>query len=318
MTETLLTVSSTIRAGQSWADQADSPGWAARSPPKFSDEIPDIVLDEEEYDRLPASASACGPIAVFVGGLDYALESRDLEDFFSGKGVRVSRVRILKQNGKSSGKAFLNVSDQATLSAILKLNGSTLSGRQLKVKEDSGPRPARTTSARMQRTTTSKMGGRWREEEKPKQKSENSWQAVGKGGKVFEHHERRKPPHTSRTAPETTEDVPKERKKLELKPRSKPVGEENESARSSAIFGSARPRDEAAYEKRKSELEVEKPAAEETPVAKEAPKRKEKKEVKPVVVEAPSVAPLVAKPVRKKVVNRFAVDSSSELSEDEE
>jgi hypothetical protein len=141
---------------------------------------------------------------------------------------------------------------------------------------------------------------------------------VGKGGKLFEHHERRKPAHTSRTAPETTEDVPKERKKLELKPRSKPVGEENESARSSAIFGSARPRDEAAYEKRKSELEVEKPAAEETPVAKEAPKLKEKKEVKPVVVEAPSVAPLVAKPVRKKVVNRFAVDSSSELSEDEE
>jgi RNA recognition motif-containing protein len=248
MTEAAFTVSSSIPVGKSWADQADSPGWAARSPPKFSEEIPDIVLDEEEYDRLPASASMSAPISVFIGGLDYALEAKDIEEFFSSKGVRVTRVRIQKQNGRSLGKAFLNVADKNTLDSILKLTGSTIGGRQISIKEDVAPRPARTSSSKSD-NRQSKLGGRWREEERPKAKNDSNWQAVGKGGKFVEptRDDRRK----------------RQPEKRDVKP--------------------------------------------------EPLKRKERREAKPV---PQVIVPEPVKPVKKKTVNRFAVDSSSE-SDDE-
>ena len=319
MSETTFTVSSSIPAGKSWADQADSPGWAARSPPKFSEEMPDIVLDEEEYDRLPASASASGPFSVFVGGLDYSLEAKDIEEFFSSKGVRVNRVRVQKQNGRSMGRAFLNVADKAALDSVLKLTGSTLSGRQITLKEDVAPRPARTSSSKSDRQ--SKIGGRWREEEKSKSKKDNSWQAVGKGGKIVEppRDDRRKRQTEKRDGAATEEksaadDVPKERKRLELKPRSKPIGEEESLSRSSSIFGSAKPRDEFEYQKRKSEVDVVENRETKVDVEKSEPvRRKERREAKPV---PQVIIPEPVKTVKKKAVNRFAVDSSSE-SDDE-
>ena len=347
-------VTSVIRHGQSWADQADSPGWAARSPPKFSEGMPEIVLDEQEYDRLPASAGGASTIPIFVGGLDYCVESKDLEEFFANKGCKVARVRVLKQNGKSSGKAFLNVADQVGLAAVLKLSGSTLAGRQLTIKEDSGPRPVRSprtervVSDRFERPQATRIGGRWREEEKPKPKTDTNWHAIGKGGKivdapVVDTRKKRfdtkdgavvsKPATPVANIEAVAEDAPKERKRLALKPRSKPVGESAEVAESrpSAIFGAAKPRDEFAYQKKKSDLEeAEAPAKEDqapavtesAPVAEAiAPKRREKREPKPVVEVVPVVAvpePVKAAVAPKKRTNRFAVDSSSSESEDNE
>ena len=263
-----VTVKSTIRHGMSWADQQDSPGWVAKSPPKFSEEMPEIVLDEQEFDSKTldrtASSSTHSLISVYVGGLDYGLESRELEDFFKSKSVRVTRVRIQKNSeGKSAGRAFLNVYDQGALDAILKLNGSVIRGRAISVREDTGPKPSR--SAPMERK---KSGNK-----KTEKKSTNQTEA-------------------------NQDDEPKERKKLELKPRSKPVESvsTSTSTRSSAIFGSAKPRDEFAIEQRRaSEKETRAPA----------PKVAEE----PISVAAPKT--------KKTIKNRFAIDSDSSSSDEE-
>jgi len=255
-TEEKFTVKSSIRHGLSWADQQDSPGWAAKSSPKFDEEMPEIELEEQEYDlknsdRTTSTASS-NLIPVYIGGLDYGLEAKDLEDFFASKSIRVNRVRVPKSNGKPKGCAFLNVYDQGALAAILKLNGTLVSGRAITVREDNGPvKLPRSTSA-----ASSKTGGRWREEKKS-------------------------------AAPEE----PKERKKLELKPRSKQEDSDLKSTTSSGIFGGAKPRDEFEYQKRKTE---------------ETKKTSKQRPSKPTVV-APVVtaAPV---PVKKAVVskNRFS------------
>lgn len=302
-------ITSTIRHGESWADQMDSPGWAAKSPPKFSEDMPDIVIDEQEYDRPSRTVSGSSLISVFVGGLDYGVESRDLEAFFTSNDCKVSRVRVVKSNGKSTGKAFLNVADEAALAAVVKLSGSMFSGRSITVKEDSGPKPARRVERAFERPTSSKMGGRWREDERPRKAGDNGWHAVSKGGKIVDAPapERRKKSVSEKPVKEeeAVEEAPKERKKLELKPRSKPVSELPEvadSARSSAIFGQAKPRDERAFV---PTVEAEEP----TPVERRKKTEKPQEVVaEPVVVEEVKIVV----PKKKKINNRFAVDSSSD------
>lgn len=302
--EDKFTVRSAIRQGMSWADHEDSPGWTARTPPKFSEEMPEITLDEQEYDRsavpkrtssTATSGASSSSIPIFVNGLDYALTSSDLEAFFNSNGVKVSRVRVQKgPTGKSNGKAFLNVSDKAALEAILKLDNTQLSGRALMIKEDAGP-PAKTA-----KPTTSKFGGKWRQEET---KPASGWQAVAKGGKIVEaprvaHKKVVKAAEESAPVEESSAPAV-ERKPLVLKPRTKPL-EEPEVQRS-AIFGAAKPRDEKKFEK---------PVVEEEPVVVETPKPVVKK-VEPVA--APTV--VVVEPVvvpKKAKKNRFAVFSSDE------
>jgi RNA recognition motif-containing protein len=261
-----VTVKSTIRHGMSWADQQDSPGWVAKSPPKFSEELPEIVLDEQEFDSKTldrtASSSAHTLISVYVGGLDYAVESKELEEFFKSKSIRVTRVRIQKNpEGKSAGRAFLNVYDQGALDAILKFNGSMLRGRLISVREDIGPKPVKSVAPADRKKSQTKRGDK-----------------------------------KSTTTPIVQDDAPIERKKLELKPRTKPLESisTNSSARSSAIFGGAKPRDEFAFEQRKPS---------------------EPKSVAPKVVEQPQ-QPVVSKP-KKTTKNRFAIDSDDSSSDEE-
>jgi RNA recognition motif-containing protein len=293
-------LTSSIRHGQSWADQEHSPGWAARSPPKFSEEIPEIELNAEEFDNLPASASNKGPISVFVGGLDYALEARDLQDFFASRGCKVSRVRILKSNGKSSGKAVMEVPDLDALVAVTRLSGSTLSGRQLIIKEDSAPKSSR----KSERPS-------WRESDNQRPRKETGWQSASKGSKHLENRKKIEKETASSRSTEPEEE-PKERKKLELKPRSKPlaeVPEVHESARSSWIFGQAKPRDERVFTKDVDAI----PAPKEKSERQSSKKKKDKSEMGPARIQEPVLVPKVdvalVKP--KKSANRFAVDLSS-------
>jgi hypothetical protein len=305
MTQEPFKLTSAIRHGTSWADQEHSPGWSAKSPPKFSEELPEVVLDEEEYDRLPRSATATGRIPVFVGGLDYNLEATQLEEFFVSKGCKVSRVRILKTNGKSSGKALMNVPDEAGLTAVIRLSGTMLSGRALIIREDTGPKPS-------SRKSDKKVEESWRSDSNHKPKKESGWQSVSKGGKVIEAPRTRRTEKREEQAP-ANEEIPQERKKLELKPRSKPlpeIPEAADSARSSAIFGEAKPRDERVFVKEEA------PKEPKTVKRKEKPKQQPTKEVK---VEVPVIAP--SKPSKvKKSSNRFAIadDSSSSSDSDDE
>lgn len=267
-TEETATVKSAIRHGISWADQLDSPGWVAKSPPKFSEEMPDIVIDEQEYDTKAldrtTSSSTNASISVYVGGLDYGLESKDLEDFFMSKSIRVTRVRVQKNSeGKSAGRAYLNVYDQGALDAILKLSGSLLRGRAISVREDTGPKPSRLAPADRKKSSSVTK-------KTDKKTNSTDW---------------------------SREEEPKERKKLELKPRSKPIESisTSSSSRSSAIFGGAKARDEFAFEQKRVP-------------------EKEAKVSAPQIAQKPQPAP---QPVPKKTVkNRFAIDS--DRSSDEE
>ena len=291
------TVTPVIRHGMSWADQQDSPGWTAKSPPAFAEDMPEIVLDEQEYDRESR-------ISVFVGGLDYGVDSKQLEEFFTSNNCAVYRVRIQKVNGKSSGKAFLNVADAAALSVAIKLSGTTFAGRAISVKEDVGPR-------------------QWRQEEKPVSKQRDSrWQAV-KGGKVVDapkwssgdkwsdkwSSSNKKSANIApvESANATTE-VPSERKKLQLKPRSKPIETES-PATTSGIFGGAKPRDEFAHQ---PVAVVVTPDVTES-VQRPAPrKRAEKPKASAQAPPPVQAAPVVAPPKKKVSNNRFLVESDSE------
>lgn len=292
------TVAPTIRHGMSWADQQDSPGWTAKSPPKFAEEMPDIVLDEQEYDRYaPKPAGVRAQISVFVGGLDYALESKDIEEFFASNGCKVSRVRVQKSNGKSSGKAFMNVSDAEALAAVLKLSGQTLAGRAISIKEDAGPAPRRAAPS----------GGRWREEGASswgEPKRDSRWQSVGKGGKSVDHQ----PPAWTKPHREQPEPVG-ERKKLELLPRSKPI---DSVVSTSGIFGGAKPRDAFAHKDEQKETKKEPKQAKEPKEPKELKEPKEPREPK----KEKKVAAIILAPipvVKKKVSsNRFVVSSDSD------
>lgn len=293
-------LSSSIRHGQSWADQEHSPGWAARSPPKFSDDIPEIELNAEEFDNLPASAGKKGPISVFVGGLDYAIESLDLQEFFVSRGCKVSRVRILKSNGKSSGKAIMEVPDLDALVAATRLSGSTFSGRQLIIKEDSAPK----SSWKSERPS-------WRESDNLRTRKETGWQSTSKGSRQSDNRKKIEKETTSSRSTEPEEE-PKERKKLDLKPRSKPlaeVPEVHESARSSWIFGQAKPRDERVLTNEVDAVPAPKEKSE-----RQTPKKKKEISEKGGAriqekVPVPKVDTALAKP--KKSTNRFAVDLSS-------
>lgn len=299
-----LTVTTSFRNGESWADQAESPGWVAKAPPIFSEEVPEIVLCEKEFEPKPPKQIS-STLSVYVGGLDYSLESKDLEEFFKGKGCRVTRVRVLKQNGKSSGKAFMNVADKEALEEVLKLNGSKLSGRQIVVREDLGVKQTRSTRT----DTTSDMGGRWREDPKPAKNNHNGWSTVGKApsGVVSEYISKKKVEkkevQVQLAQGDEVPEIPKERKKLELKPRSRPLGEIPEitdSSRSEAIFGKAKPRDQPI-------LKEEPEATSETPVV----KRREKKPEAVAVVVLPEPASVFKKPViKKRSNNRFMVEDS--------
>jgi len=323
--QTSLSVTTSFRRGESWADAAESPAWMAKAPPTFIEEVPELVLTEKEYD-LPRSRASAPVLSVYVGGLDYAIESGDLEDFFRSKGCKVSRVRVVKQNGKSSGKAFLNVADKAALDAVVKLNGVTLSGRQLVVREDLGAKPSSSSRNNRSETPSSNFGGRWKEEKRESKTSNNGWSTVG-GKEVApaagEYRKKRVSVEKKEVvvpSSEVSSEIPKERKKLELKPRSKPVGETGEESRSAAIFGNAKPRDETAFKSLTEETEIS--AA---PVKRKEKKTEEKvqetvevKQVDLVVVE--TVKPVVATQPKKnkKSNNRFALILDTEDEDDSE
>jgi RNA recognition motif-containing protein len=306
-----MTVSTAIRPGTSWADQQDSPSWTSQAPPKFAEKMEEIELDEVEYDRNDERKD----IPLFIGGLDFTWAERDIEDFFSRRHVKVSRVRVVKTQGRPSGRAFAVVADSTGLRAAEKLSGTELKGRPIIVREDKGPKPRDDRPPRRDfPVRDTRIGGRWKEENVPQRKSDSSgWQAV-KGGKVVEAPRERRsykkeeaPAQVAPVEPVATEE-PKERKKLELKPRTKPLEEDN-SARSSAIFGAAKPRDELAHKKDEEEEEVSsKPVSKkESPIPVPAP-----------VVEATVAVsePVKPAPKKKTTKNRFAVVSSSESESD--
>jgi RNA recognition motif-containing protein len=73
---------------------------------------------------------------VYLGNLSYGLTEEELEGAFTAKGFQVKAVRIVKDKmtGRSKGFGFAElVNDSDVETAIEALNGTDLSGRQLRV-----------------------------------------------------------------------------------------------------------------------------------------------------------------------------------------
>jgi RNA recognition motif-containing protein len=72
---------------------------------------------------------------IYVGNLDYNLQESELEKIFSEYG-EVASVKIIKDKytGKAKGFGFIEMPDDEEASnAIEELNGTEVSGRQMKV-----------------------------------------------------------------------------------------------------------------------------------------------------------------------------------------
>lgn len=72
---------------------------------------------------------------LFVGGLPFAIEDRELHGMFEAYGtVASAKVIMDRETGRSRGFGFVEfASDTEGEAAIKGLNGSTVEGRQLKV-----------------------------------------------------------------------------------------------------------------------------------------------------------------------------------------
>ena len=72
---------------------------------------------------------------IYVGNLNYKLQESELEDVFREYG-EVSSVKLIKDKytGKAKGFGFVEMpDDEAANKAIEELDGTELSGRQMKV-----------------------------------------------------------------------------------------------------------------------------------------------------------------------------------------
>jgi RNA recognition motif-containing protein len=72
---------------------------------------------------------------IYVGNLDYNIQESELEKIFSEYG-EVASVKIIKDKytGKAKGFGFVEMADDEQANhAIEELNGSEVSGRQMKV-----------------------------------------------------------------------------------------------------------------------------------------------------------------------------------------
>lgn len=79
---------------------------------------------------------------LFVGNLDYSVTTDDLRQFFATIGEVVDAVVLMdKMTGRSRGFGFVEfASEDDAKSAIEKLNGSELKGRNINVNEARPPR----------------------------------------------------------------------------------------------------------------------------------------------------------------------------------
>ena len=73
---------------------------------------------------------------IYVSNLGSGVQSEDLKKLFSSYGEVSIRVIMDKQTNRSRGFAFVGIRDkQAAEKAVRELNGVSLDGRTIKVKE---------------------------------------------------------------------------------------------------------------------------------------------------------------------------------------
>lgn len=95
---------------------------------------------------------------LYVGSLSYSIDSKGLEEIFSGVGnVTSAQVIIDRDSGRSKGFGFVEMStEEEAAKAIRELNGTSQDGRAIAVSE------AKPQASRGDRGRGGRSGGNWR------------------------------------------------------------------------------------------------------------------------------------------------------------
>lgn len=215
-----------------------------------------------------------GPYKASIGNLNFNTSARTLGEFFLNGQCDVTDVRLDENaDGRKNGYGHVTFSDRESLVNALTADGVELDGRSIRVYIDKrgqwndrrgGSQPSRADEAdkwdRGQKRQP-RAGGR---------KSDDGERTEGSGGR----------------------DSGKSRPVINIAPRSIPVEASADTARSSSIFGDAKPRDDRAYEEARKKRDggsgkgdsprgAKKDFTKKTDSGKNAGKKFDKKEVKP-------------------------------------
>ncbi|EER10775.1 eukaryotic translation initiation factor 4b/4h, putative [Perkinsus marinus ATCC 50983] len=237
-----------MKSATNWADEsADlSPDWSPAAAPEipgdehFSLEgSADAHQDGVSEEHLPTGMGTPQTFSVYVGGLPYSASEDELGFFFLDRNITPVGVRIImdRETKKSKGFGYLDFATVEDYEAALGMNGSNFGGRTIKVSAEEHRREPRRRSREPRGPRRDdrelRRGGRDRYRETHNREGFERPSAAEEA----EHHER---------------------KKLQLLPRSKPIEEIHEDAagrQRTSIFGDAKPRDEAEYQRRRAERE---------------------------------------------------------------
>lgn len=216
----------------------------------------------------------------FVMGIKYSANRNELEDFLWENGVQTTFIDFVKQSdGKFAGKAKVEFASEESYENFLNLNGASFQGKEILTKEwesrSSGGRPEGGRGGR---------GGGDRDRD-----DRRGGYPGGRGGdrdrdSNYRGHERREPRPDTREFPgrrthnaeeatgaDKATEAPKERPRLVLAPRTKPVEEIGKPAvRAADIFGGGKAHDEFEYEQERKKAAAVEPAAPVAPAAESA------------------------------------------------
>eukprot|EP00300_Choanocystis_sp_HF-7_P002813 c12135_g1_i1.p1 GENE.c12135_g1_i1~~c12135_g1_i1.p1 ORF type:complete len:341 (+),score=35.56 c12135_g1_i1:73-1023(+) len=246
-------------------DQGDRNRFGSSRPPRSNqfdrsdrDQGRDRDRDERRPPPEPLPIPTSPPFIAFVGNISFQVQENDLRDYFQEL-CQVEQVRIVRDvERRSKGFGYVHFVDRESLELALTANGVDFQGRSLKV-DVASQRDSRSSGGDSEADT-----GPWRRGEKVPFSADrgNDRGGAGRGGDDFGRREgggdvwrRGAPPPSSNSS------APAARPKLDLKPRSAPAPTEGAvvpppvdySKAKSNPFGSAKPRDEAAYERKKEE-----------------------------------------------------------------
>ncbi|KAF4693674.1 hypothetical protein FOZ60_010347 [Perkinsus olseni] len=241
-----------IKSTTNWADEsADlSPDWSPTAAPEipgddhFSLEGPAAdaaAPHHQEEEHLPTGMGAPQTFCVYVGGLPYSASEDELGFFFLDRNITPVGVRIImdRETGKSKGFGYLDFETEEDYEAALQMSGANFGGRTIRVSAEEHRREPRRRS---------------REPRGPRRDDRE----FRRGGRDSFRESDRSFRESFERSSTTEEAEHHERKKLQLKPRTKPLEEMHEDAagrQRASIFGNAKPRDETEYQRRRAERE---------------------------------------------------------------
>ncbi|XP_078484675.1 uncharacterized protein LOC100183462 isoform X1 [Ciona intestinalis] len=267
-----------IKPTLDWADEADQEFRSmSTSMPYQSNSNKNKVIQlptaprssrsvEIDTSRIPDT----GPYTAYVGNLPYDADEFVLQEFF--KDIPMTNVRLQEENGRFRGYGYVQFPDKQSLIQALQMNDETLQKRVIRV--DIADNQNKEGKGRGDRYGSlsgdpDRLEGNWRRTSNDhlsggsSRSEDNRW-----GGRGYEQNDRgsrfgrdrygggrdgRYESSFSRGGDSEQwmqrREPPKERPRLNLKPREKPLDPEASTTRSSSIFGSAKPVDTAARER---------------------------------------------------------------------